>query len=720
MRAGLRQPLLVLTLGLLLASPARAGDGATGIADLDLDLKTLLDPPVDVWAATKTNQSKDEAPAVITTVTREQIAVWGYRSLAELLSNQLGFYVVDDHVSPNLAVRGISGGLYADSSIVKILIDGHPVAFQSSGGNGLGPELIPLAAIERIEIIRGPASALFGADAFLGVINIKTRRGSTLKGGTASLAGGVVGKNPATDLDLAAGTQWRGLDFLLAFRRTSQDLSGLELPGSSPAPAIPEYNTGGRIAHGLDQESQSALAKLTFRPAEGQELGLFGYYSGMRRGAEFGSLFQLANGRNAAGTFSENRVSESQLRAGVNGDHQLGQRLRLSWRGSFFRGGPGEDNRLEVGSEAYYVRRQFGFRGVDTDGQLEWLPHKSLRLVAGGSFFLDDELLPSRIGVAKEASGDFHPGDVISAISIYQGRKTFINSGAYLQGMWQVVESALGLTGGLRYDHHNIYGGQVSGRVGVVSNPLSNLHAKLLYGSAFRAPSPILLYAVPSATGDVIGNPNLRPQYVHTFEVELRHEPSKLIELSTDVAYSRLNDKTEFIQQGINNVARNVARATTISWESMAELMLRNLVRAQLSFELQHTIQQTGQEGYAARVVGSEGGIYPTAMLHAGLVTQPTGWPARAAVRGTYVGSRRASDTNILLNGGRYTLAPYTLLEANVSTIGFHFFRNSAQETSFALSGKNLLGAMGPAPGFSGVDYPVAPRAFFLQMNLSL
>ena len=143
MRAGLLRPFLaVLTVGLLLTSPASAGDG---VADLDLDLKTLLDPPVDVWAATKTNQSKDEAPAVITTVTREQIAVWGYRSLAELLSNQLGFYVVDDHVSPNLAVRGISGGLYADSSIVKILIDGHPVAFQSSGGNGLGPELIPLS-----------------------------------------------------------------------------------------------------------------------------------------------------------------------------------------------------------------------------------------------------------------------------------------------------------------------------------------------------------------------------------------------------------------------------------------------------------------------------------------------------------------------------------------------------------------------------------------------
>jgi len=704
-------------------SPARAADpddSVAGVGDLDLDLKTLLDPPADVWAATKTTQSRDDAPAVVTTVTRDQIAAWGYRSLAEVLSNLLGFYVVDDHVSPNLAVRGISGGLYADSSVVKILIDGQPVAFQSSGGMGLGPELIPLTAVERIEIIRGPASALFGADAFLGVINIKTRRGGYLLGGTASLTGGLVGRHPATDVDVAAGDQWGPLEVLVAFRRTTEDLSGLELPASSPAPAVPEYNAGARTARGLDQESSTALARVTYHPSASRELALFAYYSTMRRGAEFGSLFQLAHGTNEAGVFSENRVSEYQLRLGVSGEQDLASTLRLSVRGSLFRGGPGDDNRLEVGSESYYVRRQFGFRGGDVDGQVEWTPHKALRLVAGASFSLDDELLPSRLGVAKEDSASIAAGQVIPAISVYQGHKSFLNSGAYLQGMWQVVHSALGLTGGVRYDQHNVYGGQVSGRFGIVSNPFSNLHGKLLYGSAFKAPSPILLYAVPAAAGDVVGNPLLKPQYVHTFEAELRCEPIKVLDLSTDVAYSVLADKTEFIQQGINNVARNVARADTVSWESMAELKVRTVLRAQLSYELQRTVQRTGQEGYAARVVGSDGGIYPTTMVHAGIFSQPPTWPLRASVRGSYIGARRASDTNILLNGGRYTLPSYYLLEATVSTVGFHFFHGSSQETSFALSGKNLLGAMGPMPGFSGVDYPLAPRALFLQMNLTL
>jgi outer membrane receptor for ferrienterochelin and colicins len=704
------------------ASQVQGADGRDdALSDLDLDLKTLLDPPVDVWAATKTNQSKDDAPAVITTVTRDQIAVWGYRSLAELLSNLLGFYVVDDHVSPNLAVRGMSGGLYADSSIVKILIDGHPVAFQSSGGVGLGPELIPLTAIERIEIIRGPASALFGADAFLGVISIKTRRGSSLKSATGWLAGGMVGNKPATDVDVSGGAQWRALDMLVAFRRTSQDLSGLELPSSSPAPTIPEYNVGARRARGLDQVSWTALAKLTYRPSDDDELALFMYHSAMDRGAEFGSLFQLANGTNASGIFSENRISQSQSRGGLSWQHVLAESLQLSMRGSLFTGGPGSDNREEVGSESYYVRRQFGFRGGDVEGQLDWHPWKRLSLVAGGSFSADDELLPSRIGVAKEPSAGVQAGDLLPAISVYQGRKTFLNSGAYLQGMWQVLDSGLvNLTGGVRYDRHNVYGGQLSSRFGVVSNPLTRLHLKALYGSAFKAPSPILLYAVPSAAADVIGNPLLKPQYVHTFELELRGEPTGFLELSSDVAYSLLTDKTEFIQQGINTVARNVAQAATLSWESMAELKVRSVLRAQVSLELQQTVVRTGQAGYVARVLGSTGGIYPNAMVHAGLVAQPPRWPVRAALRGSYIGTRRASDTNILLNGGRYVLPAYYLVDATLSTIGFHFFGNSSQETSFALSASNLLGSAGATPGFSGVDYPIAPRALFLQMNVTL
>ena len=687
---------------------------------INADLETLMNTPIDVSTATKTVQTIHEAPAIITTITRDQIAVWGYRSVAELLGHVLGFFVVDDHVSPNLAVRGISGGLYSDSSIIKVLIDGHSVAFSSTGGNALGPELLPLSAVERVEIIRGPASALYGADAFLGVVNIKTRDGKSLTGGTAWLSAGVVGRRVAGDADLSAGMSRGMVDVLVAFRRNQQDLSGLELPATSPAPSIPEYNLGATRARGLDQRSTTALGKLTLRPREGSDLSAFVHYSTIERGAEFGSLYQLANGFNDRGAFSENRISRWHLRTGLSVDQRLGSKVRLDLRGAYFEGGPGADNRLEVGSEFFYVRRQYGFRGTDIDTHVEWDPRGSLRLVAGGSLLVDEERLPSRLGVAKLRLGDTAAGQIIEAVSVRQGRKTFVNGGGYLQGSWNPLDY-LGLTGGVRYDHHNVYGDQLSRRVGVVSSPRPNLHLKLLQGGAFKAPSPLLLYGIPApVTGDILGNPKLKPQYVNTFEAQVAWAPRPWLELSTDVAYSIVDDKTEFLQQGINKSARNIAHATTLSSESLVEVKPLDWLQTHLSFEWQRTRQRSGQEGFPAQVVGEEGTIYPRVMLHGGLVIQPPRAHLRAAVQASYIGERRASENNILVGGMAYTLPSYVLLEAKLSTDGFHLFRDPEQEISFAVSGKNLLGADGPAPGFSGVDYPLVPRAVFLEMKLTL
>jgi outer membrane receptor for ferrienterochelin and colicins len=684
-----------------------------------LDLQTLLNTPIDVWTPSKAPQKSHEAPSIITTVTREQIRVWGYRSMADLLSHLLGFYVIDDHTSPNLVVRGNSGGLYSESSIIKVLIDGHPVSFSSTGGIGLGPELIPLSAIERVEVIRGPASALYGADAFLGMINIQTRERQDVQGGNAWLTMGQVGSRLATDVDASLGTTRGMVEALVAVRRTQQDLSGLELPASSPSPNIPFYNQGARRASGLDQRSTAAIATVTLRPRASWFVKLFAYYSAMERGAEFGSLLQLANGYNERNAFSENRVSQSQMRGGLQFAQDLSPHLRLSLRGSYFDGGTGADNRLEVGSEYYYVRRRLGFRGGDLDSHLHWSPTPYWSLSSGFGLLLDDEQLPSRIAVAKRPIGAVRNGQIIDQASVYQGRKTFFNAGVYLQGTLRTEGGLLGLTAGLRYDRHNVYGGQLSQRVGLVSSPLPNLHAKLLHGSAFQAPSPFLLHAVPSLSGDVVGNAALLPQYVNTFEFQLEYQPAEPVTLSTDVAYSLLDDKTEFLQQGINKVARNVARTDSLSWENRIDARLHKRVNAHLSFEMQRSTLRSGQAGYVGQLVGTEGSIYPHLMIHSGLAAQLGGWPVRVAVLASYIGSRRASETNILLNRRVYRLPAYLMLDANIASEGFHILR-SEQQVSVGLSGHNLLGATGPAPGFNGIDYPLAPRALLAHLNLLL
>src|SRR5512140_3743777 len=86
-----------------------------------LDLEALLQ--YTVVTATKSELKEDEAPAITTVVTREEIQRWGYQSVEEVLHHVAGVYVVNDHIIPNLAVRGIAGGLRSESGLVKVMID---------------------------------------------------------------------------------------------------------------------------------------------------------------------------------------------------------------------------------------------------------------------------------------------------------------------------------------------------------------------------------------------------------------------------------------------------------------------------------------------------------------------------------------------------------------------------------------------------------------------
>ena len=94
----------------------------------------------------------------------------------------------------------MSGGLGAESGNIKVMIDGRSVAYRSTSGNWLGVELVPLESVEQIEIIRGPASALYGADAFLGVVNIITVSPDAMRPVRARVAVGLTETNPVSSI----------------------------------------------------------------------------------------------------------------------------------------------------------------------------------------------------------------------------------------------------------------------------------------------------------------------------------------------------------------------------------------------------------------------------------------------------------------------------------------------------------------------------------------
>jgi iron complex outermembrane receptor protein len=385
-------------------------------------------------------------------------------------------------------------------------------------------------------------------------------------------------------------------------------------------------------------------------------------------------------------------------------------------RGFYFSGGPSADDAVDVGSDIYYIKRRFGYQGFE--GQIEGridLAEK-LGIVAGTEIIMDRERLPESQEILRSATGTFQAGDVVLTRGNAQEHKLISNIGAYLQGSWSRLAPMLSMVGGARYDQHSIYGGQMSWRVGAVSNPIKRVHVKMLYGSAFLAPSPLLMYGVPYKVGDVLGNPALAPQRVHTVEGQVSYNPMRGVVISSGLAYSLLLNKAAFVQQGLNRVAKNLSEMRALSWETEVMADYENMVRGYASFELPIVVRSAGQPGYQTNLVGHSNVIYPGFIARGGVsVRLPWRAPLRVGIEGSYVGSRRASDMNILEFGGDYRLPAYTMLDATLSSTPIELL--GKKKTVLMFKARNLLGVTGPDPGFAGVDYPLLARTFFMQLR---
>jgi outer membrane receptor for ferrienterochelin and colicins len=693
----------------------KGGEQKTDIAELSLE--DLLNSRLDVWSATKSSTKIEQVAAAVTVVSASEMRLWGYQSLSALLQHVVGFYVIDDFSFPNVVVRGLSGGLWAESNIIKVMIDGHAVPFRLTGGHWLGPELIPLTAIERIEIIRGPVSALYGADAFTGVINIITRQGSTVHGAVLEAGPSLSNGRLSGNLDGTLGAQVGPVQFTASARYNKADFSGLRLPDSSPAPTLPSYAPRSRIAEGLINESTVAHARIQYE-ANNTAVSLAGYYSAVQRAGAFSPWAQLTTGRDERGRLNGSQISLQQGQVILRGERHFTEHLDISLDVVTFFGGTTPRDSIDVGSELYVVQRTGSFAGVDgtLEARLQLL--ENLNLTAGVQFVFDREQLPSALYEIKARTGDHAAGTVVEEASVRQGIQDFVNPAPYLQAIWTPSEKYLQVTSGIRYDHHNIYGSQLVGRLGLVSNPFERFTLKLLYGSAFKAPSPLLLYGTPLESGDIVGNPALKAQYIHNLELQVSWAPRDWIKLLTRLSYSLVLDKAEFTQRGVDRVAENLASVTGLSSESRVDLKPVDWLQLRLGFETQKVTRQLGNEGYYAEVIGSENVIAPAFQLRTSVMATPPKVPLAFTLQGIWVGPRRASDFNILEHGASYNLPAYYMLDGAVSYSTSALF--SGKATGLSLSCQNLLNVVAADPGFAGVDYPLRSRTFMLQLRQEL
>lgn len=708
----MKRLLSIISVLLLATLPraARAQEADSSSTEDDLDLVKLLN--VQVSTATKTNESIDDAPAVITVVTRDDIHRWGYRNVAEVLNHCVGFYSVDDHIQPNVAVRGVTGGLAAESSVFKVMIDGRSVAYRTTSGNWLGAELIPLESIQQIEIIRGPASALYGADAFLGVVNIVTRNPEESRPVQGRLLLGSSGSNPSGQFDVVGSGQHGKFDFLIGAIGEYGSRSGLIMPRESPDPDIPVYVGDRRVANNLDRRSLGLQARIGYRDRKVGQLVASAYASGFSRGGDFAPWAQLTNGTDANGNQVGTVISEGQFRANLDGLLHASKKLDLSLQATYFQGGILPADRIEVGSALYYARRRTSYRGVDSVLEARWLPSSRFNLITGIETVFDHEALlaPERIIRAT--------GNAVPDSDANDKRINLTNVGIFVSSNLSLVDRYLKLTGGIRYDNHSTYGSQITGRAGITSRLTNALGMKLLYGSAFKAPSPYLLYANPLGPGDVRGNAALKPQKIHTLEYQLSLKPNRFFGFTSGVSANWLFDKAEFSPEGINQAARNTASQTTFTWETRADAKHYDDYAAYASFELVRSKRDLGEIGYAAQLVGTANIVYPPYIARLGLsaaVPSVPSVPLTAGLEAMFVGPRHAADASVLANGARFDLKAYATTNVFLTTRDLYLI--PGHESVIALRAYNLFGTRGPDPGFSAFEYPLPPREIMLELR---
>jgi outer membrane receptor for ferrienterochelin and colicins len=154
------------------------------------DLASLLDTKV-VSSASRTAERAGDAPAIVTTVTADELKRYGLRTVADAINFlSVGMFTQDNlHGSAEVGSRGVLLSP-EEGTHVLVVIDGHVINDPWSGvisvDHGIG---VPMELIDHIEIMTGPGSVLYGADAMLGVISITTKRAKDINGLTATAEG---------------------------------------------------------------------------------------------------------------------------------------------------------------------------------------------------------------------------------------------------------------------------------------------------------------------------------------------------------------------------------------------------------------------------------------------------------------------------------------------------------------------------------------------------
>ncbi len=438
-----------------------------------------------VYSASKYEQRVSQAPAAVSLVTREEIQKQGYRTLADVLRSVNGLYVTDDRNYSYLGIRGFNRpGDY--NSRVLLLVDGHRLNDSVYDQGLYGTEaFLDVDLIERVEVVRGPSSSIYGNNAFFGVVNVITRRGRALNGFETT---GEVGDHETVKSGFRYGKQYdSGWEVL--FSGSFYDSAG------ERSIYFPEFDAPA-TNNGRAQDSDGDRAYNFYGSLGYGDVTLRGGWAWRRKDiptASYGTTF------NDGGELTE----DTRAYVALNLDHDWSDSLKVlgsvAYDYSWYRGeypyGAGVGRVLNL-DEALG-------QSVSGNWQLNWQALEWCKLVLGGE-------IREQLTVRQEN------WDAVPFALYLNDEREGRTLGAFAQAEVNLRTNLVVNVGG-RFDHYSTFGDTVNPRLALIYAPLAATTLKVLYGAAYRAPNAYELYY--SYPGQAKGNPSLQPEDIRTYEL---------------------------------------------------------------------------------------------------------------------------------------------------------------------------------------------------------
>jgi len=459
-----------------------------------LEEQVLFSKDVVVTSVSKRAQRVRDAPASVYVIPSEDLRRYGYRTVFEALQQVPGVFISDDSEFRTIGMRGpaIVGDF---NSRVLVLLDGHPLnelARNTAAGSDLA---VPIDLIDRIEVIKGPGSVVYGTSAFFGVVNIVTKGASQLRGGQLAMT---YGTEDSYGANLAYGT------FLTP--ELEVVVSGSYMKSDGAREKVRFYNSDASEA---EEKSRDAYTRIKWG-----DFGLSARTSKHTR-SQAGSPF--ATNFDSTGNVYVDEKSWVEL----SWAPKIGEVGQLSLRAY------GDRYRFD---DFLDYQPAFRFRDMSESRTFGGEAVVSLETSDTNTFSAGIEFQKTRAEYRSWAPG-------FGTTAVDQTRfyvlKLFIEDDFVLSDAWRVVAGA-------QYNYHELFDSGLSPRVAVIWTPTEYDTVKAIYSQGFRNPSYYEAFFDDGSA--ILQNVGLQSEQVRSGELIYERTFDDEKQASASLWYSKVDD----------------------------------------------------------------------------------------------------------------------------------------------------------------------------------